>query len=142
MTCRLLARFLPTTQKPPVKITFCMITMYFHDDTTSEHIISSDEVERFSEACMRLHSYPGINPHNGGLPKKIKRITRKDLLSQHDDMLPGGPYWWSTPDLKNNHDPAGAKVWTFNDDLPESYGQEIDIWNSSPGPIPVPVNPK
>ena len=135
MTCRLLARFFPIAQKAPVKMTFCKVTMYFHDDTTSEHIISSDEVERFSEACMRLHSYPGINPYNGGAAKKVKRITKKDLLSNHDDMLAGGPYWWSTPSLKN-HDPAGARVWSFNDDLPDSYGQEIDIWKSSPDSLP------
>jgi len=61
------------------------------------------QVARFVEATVRLHHTPGINPHTQG---KTDRLWRIEVC----DFTLTGPFWWTTPDLQNNHDPAGAQL--------------------------------
>jgi hypothetical protein len=58
----------------------------------------------------------GINPHNGGKPRRIWKITVVEL-----EWL--GPFWWSTPDLQKNNDPTGVPVL-------DSY-HEMTIWQDT-----------
>jgi len=111
-----------------------MITLYFKNGQKAKYTISSEDVEKFVEACMRLHNYPGINPHNKQKTARLEKITRKDLLTDVKNIpnrpWSSGPYWWSTPNLQKNHDPSGVKIWRFYGQAKTSYGEEKDIWSS------------
>lgn len=71
-------------------------------------------------ATKKLHHKPGINPHNKGETAKIGAILSQPLEAT-------GPYWWSTPDLQNNGDPRGAKIWSWNSDKEEVLWQLDDF---------------
>ena len=78
------------------------VTVYYFDSSDS-HLVHKDGVEAFIEAQVKLHFEPGVNPHNQKPTKKIWKITASALTWD-------GPFWWSTPDLMNNGDPAGVKI--------------------------------
>lgn len=76
---------------------------YVSGSPLSQYLIPATEVDRFVEASKRLHHDPGRNPHNGVGAAKIWQITVAELT-------PRGPFWWTTPDLQRNNDPAGAHI--------------------------------
>lgn len=69
----------------------------------AEYVVHKDEVDKIVEAQKRLHYSPGINPHNGNK-------TAEALSIDVCEFTATGPFWWSTPDLQNNKDSAGAIV--------------------------------
>lgn len=79
------------------------VTLCFVGGSANTYLVHKDHVDRFVVASKRLHFKPGKNPHNGEGASKIYQITVAALE-------PGGPFWWSTPDLQNNGDPAGAQI--------------------------------
>lgn len=79
------------------------IEIHWVGGRTTENFVPAPEVPAFVRATQRLHHSPGINPHNGGAAAKIWKITSRA-------MNVCGPYWWTTPDLQENQDPAGARV--------------------------------
>lgn len=83
------------------------VELHYIDRAPDKYLVHQCEVRKFVEASKRLHFKPGKNPHNGAKCPKIFQITVSRLR-------PTGPFWWTTPDLQNNHDPNGARV--FNGD--------------------------
>ena len=79
------------------------VILYFCGGGCSEHIVKTTDLAKFIEASQRLHYEPGINPHNGKVTARLSCIEVSKLVS-------GGPYWWSTPSLKENGDPDGVEV--------------------------------
>ena len=79
------------------------VTLYFRKSTPSSYIVHKDEVAALVQASKRLHFEPGINPANGYKTAPIYQITVAELLFN-------GPYWWSTPSLKGNREPDGARI--------------------------------
>ena len=80
------------------------VTVYFTDGRDAHsYLVHQSEVDKFVAACKRLHVAPGVNPHNGMQCAKACKITVAPLCAH-------GPYWWSTPNLRENFDPAGARV--------------------------------
>jgi len=87
-----------------------LVTLYWQNGgANSTHIVPAFEVERLKEATVRLHHTPGVNPANGGETRKVWLITSEPMMFE-------GPYWWSTPDLGQNDDPAGARLLRGNFD--------------------------
>jgi hypothetical protein len=81
---------------------FRQVRMDFCYGASNEYIMHKDHVARFVEASVKLHHTPGINPANKNTTAPIWRITSAPLH--------GSSYWWTTPSLKGNDDPAGATV--------------------------------
>lgn len=79
------------------------VTLYYVQGHPSSYLIPAAEVDRFVEASKRLHWRPGRNPHNNEEAAKVWRITVAELELK-------GPFWWTTPDLQSNGDPAGARI--------------------------------
>lgn len=79
------------------------VVLIFEDGHFQDYMIHENEVKRFVEACTKLYYDPGINPHTNGATKKLRRID----VAAFSFM---GPFWWSTPDLLENHNPRGARV--------------------------------
>jgi hypothetical protein len=79
------------------------VTLHYIGSYPESYLIPTAEVPRFVDASKRLHWKPGENPHNGDDAARIWRITVATLGAR-------GPYWWTTPDLQNNDDPAGARI--------------------------------
>lgn len=79
------------------------VTLYYIGTTPSSFLIPAAEVDRFVDASKRLHWKPGRNPHNGCEASKVYQITVGTMEAR-------GPFWWTTPDLQNNGDPAGARI--------------------------------
>jgi len=91
------------------------ITIYWEKGgDTATHMVSGNDVQRFVKATLELHYKPGKNPHNGMETTKVVKITARSL--RHD-----GPFWWSTPGLKDNDDPKGAVIWSWE------YAEEV-LW--------------
>jgi hypothetical protein len=80
------------------------VTLVFFDLTTNDHMIRKEDLDKFVEASKQLHYNPGKNPHNGGNAKPICAITVET------DLRWTGPFWWTTPGLKRNGDPAGVQL--------------------------------
>lgn len=80
-----------------------VVSLDFHSGSTTEHIVLSAHVDRLVAASKRLHFRPGVNPHNGNETSRIWRIRVSELRAN-------GPYWWATPNLNENGDPAGAFI--------------------------------
>lgn len=87
---------------------------YMHN---AEYVLHKDEVDKFVEAQKRLHHDPGVNPHNGS---KTAEVISIDVC----EFGATGPFWWSTPDLQNNQDPAGAII------MARDYVR-VNIWRKS-----------
>lgn len=81
---------------------FRQVRMDFCYGASNEYIMHKDHVARFVEASVKLHHTPGINPANKEPTARIWRITSAPLH--------GHSYWWTTPSLKGNDDPAGAVI--------------------------------
>lgn len=81
------------------------VALYFVGDAwpRSTHIVLASEVDKFVAACRELHHESAINPHSGLKTARLSRITVGRLVLF-------GPYWWSTPGLRDNGDPKGARV--------------------------------
>jgi hypothetical protein len=78
------------------------VTLEFVDDSSRDYMVHKSQVDRFVEASKKLHYEDG-----NGAPK-IKRI----FVGEPDPD--GGPYWWSTPNLKKNGDyEHGAVIYDF-----------------------------
>jgi len=87
-----------------------LVTLYWQNGgANSTHIVPASDVERLKEATVRLHHTPGVNPANGGETRKVWLITSEGMTFE-------GPYWWSTPSLESNGDPAGARLLRGNFD--------------------------
>jgi hypothetical protein len=71
--------------------------------TPREYLIHRDEADRFVAATVQLHGPGCVNPYSGNA------TTPVDLIAV-GDVVPIGPFWWTTPDLLRNHDPAGARI--------------------------------
>lgn len=84
------------------------VTVYFLDGSKSV-LVHKDAVETFVAAQTKLHFEPGRNPHNQRETKKAWKITSSSLTWD-------GPFWWSTPDLMNNFDSAGAPILEARDE--------------------------
>ena len=61
------------------------------------HIVHKDDVDRFVQACIKLHGDPGINPHN-------KQTTAPAESIDVSEPRGIGYHWWATPDLMKNED--------------------------------------
>jgi hypothetical protein len=81
---------------------FRQVRMDFCYGASNEYIMHKNHVSRFVEASVKLHHSPGINPANKNPTSRIWRITSAPLH--------GNSYWWSTPSLNGNDDPAGAVI--------------------------------
>ncbi len=70
------------------------------------YFVPADEVDRFVEAHKELHVSPGVNPYNGVTTNKIRMIMVSDA-----GLV--GPYWWTTPGLKETKppEPPGARYY-------------------------------
>lgn len=79
------------------------VDLHFAGGSTITHMVPTLDLSAFVEASKRLHHSPGINPHNGGETAKVWKITSRPMRID-------GPYWWSTPDLGDNGNPAGARI--------------------------------
>lgn len=79
------------------------VTLFYIDGTPASFFVPAAEVDRFVEASKRLHWKPGCNPHNGSKTAQAYQITVATMGLR-------GPFWWTTPDLQNNCDPAGARI--------------------------------
>lgn len=79
------------------------VELAFHGTSPSSYLVLESEVERFVEACKRLHYKPGVNPHNGAQTAKLWKISVGPLEFN-------GPYWWTVPSLARNDDPDGARI--------------------------------
>lgn len=81
------------------------VTVHYAEGSPFEqlpsYLIPEREVAKFVEATKRLHFDPGVNPHNRQQTRKIWKITVARLQLM-------GPFWWTTPNLQENDDPAGA----------------------------------
>ncbi len=106
--CKLIAILQKATEPA-----FKNVILTFEGDLRSEHIIREDELETFLKASIRLHYSPGMNPHN---KKRTAVLTSIKIGS----LVPTGPFWWSTTNLKENYNPRGAKIWTWE--------EEKEIW--------------
>lgn len=78
-----------------------IVTLYFEDGSIREHMMHVSQMDAFIAATENLHMHPGTNPHNNRKTKAVETITVAPLEL-------AGPFWWTTPDLMNNDDPAGA----------------------------------
>lgn len=97
------------------------VTVTFEDKSQSEFLILDSELECFIKANVRLHYKPGKNPHAHGQVTKIISIAVSDLK-------PTGPYWWSTPNLKDNYNKRGARIW--------NWGEAKEVWKEGNFLIP------
>lgn len=79
-----------------------MVRMDFCQGSSNEYIMHKDHVARFVEASVKLHHTPGVNPVNKEPTSRIWRIESAPL---HQCS-----YWWTTPSLEGNDDPAGAAI--------------------------------
>jgi hypothetical protein len=79
------------------------VTLYFDNGSNASHIVIAGHLDEFIEATKRLHVSPGINPHNNQKTSEVIYITV-------DSLEMTGPFWWTTPTLNSNGDPAGAMV--------------------------------
>lgn len=80
------------------------VSVYYKGENspdTQRFLVHELHVDRFVAAVKHLHVHPGVNPANGERCAPVWRITVSPLQAT-------GPYWWSTPDLQRNYDPAGA----------------------------------
>lgn len=99
------------------------VTIYFYDGS-HQFLIHKDGIEAFVEAQVKLHFEPGVNPHNQNKTKKIWKITSSEL--SYD-----GPFWWSTPDLMKNGDPAGVKILDGRNERTVWVDQKtVDAWRA------------
>lgn len=81
-----------------------IVQVSFRDGITPrEYLIHRDEVDRFVAATVQLHGPGCVNPYSGNA------TTPVDLIAV-GDVVPAGPYWWTTPGLLNNYDPTGARI--------------------------------
>ena len=108
-------------QNKPVEITECPITdlrevrIYWIGDRGDyrSHFVHKDHVDRMVLACVKLHGYPAVNPHNNTPTSLAARITVGAPAIK-------GPYWWSTPNLMKNDDHEnGAPIIDFGWPYPE-----------------------
>lgn len=67
------------------------------------HIVHVDQLVTLCRGLLELHFEPGINPHEGYRVIRAHGISLSVLIER-------GPYWWSTPGLQKNYDPAGAAI--------------------------------
>lgn len=76
---------------------FRQVAWRYEDGSVHEEIVHLEHVERMIQAVKDLHYQPGVNPHNGASAAKAVAIyVGKPNLD--------GPYWWTTPGLKDNYD--------------------------------------
>jgi hypothetical protein len=81
-----------------------LVTLIFQDmRDVKTHIVPASDVAKLTEATVRLHHTPGVNPGTGNPTRKICMITAEPM-----DLY--GPYWWTTPSLEQNYDGAGARI--------------------------------
>jgi hypothetical protein len=90
-----------------IKNLVSVIVNWEDDSHASIYLVPKVDLKKFVIAQVKLHFEPGVNPHNGNSTKRISSIWFSELELH-------GPYWWSTPDLGVNYDPAGAKVIPLN----------------------------
>lgn len=79
------------------------VRMDFRKGRSTTHIVLADELDTFIEACTRLHYSPGVNPVTSVETARIWRLSVAELMA-------GGPYWWSTPNLGDNGQECGALI--------------------------------
>ena len=78
------------------------VTHYFEregDHNKGEVIVAEQELVLYLSALMQLH----VNEAEERGATPVVAITVASLHAE-------GPYWWSTPGLKDNNDPRGASV--------------------------------
>jgi hypothetical protein len=122
----------PTTDLPLNQFR-CVRVTSLDGRSDSEYVVHESQVATFIEAQKNLHFEPGVNPHTGGVTQRIGRIQVLSYKAQK-------PRWWSTPDLMENDDPAGATVfeteidgedaWVHPEVLrreEEQYRHELDV---------------
>ena len=112
-------------------IDLVVITSYWQEsDHPSTQVVRASHLGRFVVATLQLHHRPGINPHNGEKCAKLAKLTVRRLWKEASKVRASGPYWWSTPGLRWNDDPRGAKI--YYDVTPEECGHlpEEVIWQA------------
>ncbi|MFH1631998.1 MAG: hypothetical protein ABIA47_03210 [bacterium] len=73
------------------------VALVYEDSDISTYLVHVDHVRRFTDASIKLHYDPGVNPHNGGKAARIKSVAVS--VPRFD-----GPYWWTTPSLDVDED--------------------------------------
>lgn len=116
--CKLIAILQKATEPA-----FKNVVLIFENNSRSEYIIREDELETFLKASIKLHYSPGLNPHN---KKRTAILTSIKIGS----LVPTGPFWWSTANLKENNNPGGAKIW--------EWGKKKELWKDGNFLIPLP----
>src|SRR2546421_8081585 len=79
------------------------------DESKNVHYLADDgDLVDLARASLELHYKPGRNPSNDQPAAKL-------LYMVLNRLQPTGPYWWSTPGLKET--PKGAVVWEWRGDF-------------------------
>lgn len=113
-------------------IDLVVVTNYWQNNSSpSTYVVALSQLRLFKEATLRLHHSPGINPHNKEKTMSLSRMTIRRLCKVREEVKADGPFWWSTPNLKENYDHSGAMIFSgVNDaewrDLPEEV-----IWEAA-----------
>lgn len=109
-----------------------LFRLYYRDGGMVEHTLMRKHLDRMLRATLQLHYEPGRNPHNNVKTSEARRIA---ICTQQGNIKTGanakgeGPYWWSTPGLMDNGDPAGALIFDEPPVLNWSSEEEI-LWEN------------
>src|SRR4051812_26779763 len=94
----------PTTDNDDPRISEVRkVTLYYVDGTRDEFIIPTSQINKFVIASVKLYATSGLNPYCHIMTSKLCKIISTTLRLR-------GPFWWSTPDLEDDDNPDGAKV--------------------------------
>lgn len=90
-----------------------VVTLYFIEDfkelayAEHEYVVHKHDVDKFVAAAVALHGPNGRNPHQTDPNVKSRRVSEIRV----NPFIKTGPFWWTTPDLQKNDDPAGAAIY-------------------------------
>lgn len=103
------------------RVTMHWVTKPEEFPSSTAYLVHKDHVDRFVQACIKLHGDEGRNPHNGEITTKAEKI----VVSSPDV----GCYWWATPDLKKNEDyEKGAGIIDF-------WADKKVVWEQKKAPV-------
>jgi hypothetical protein len=87
------------------------------------YLVNDGDLVDLAQASLELHYKPGRNPSND-------QPTAKLLYLALNRLQPTGPYWWSTPGLRET--PEGAVVWDWRGDVVLWVRPGVDFPPSEP----------
>jgi len=96
------------SKEEPSESPMYMVSAYFENSKKpNTNIVTSDDLNKLVTATLQLHSNPGINPYSKKRAERVIKITLRSLKSE-------GPFWWSTPGLKNTLLSRGAIIYKWD----------------------------